>query len=387
MTTPTLPDLASTDLPLTSVLADTSIAHSRSLQLLNNSVAAGAVANVTHTEMKQHFGRALESLWEKYVSAPYFYGQDDRGNMPSKLYDFYYGDVTALHRVETTLRKLNACDVEHPAVDAMRQVLTEFVPISQRLAVLKECIVKRPAKSQDEREAERRFVPTPAMPSAILEVWKALTEVTERNRRQVVEYITSEYAKCLDFFMSASPTLRVKLLRNYENRIAVEAGTAARSSPQDEYALKPDFKAALVVLAEKDAAELREAFIAKVVSKIAPIVEAKGNLAGVTEVRDTIQVGRLSGALAIAFTDGSRFLVDNNMVYSSSVRNKEFVRFPLTFHDVILADGSRMKQPSEERMHSIFCAAAQLAQEAQRQDAQPQDVEGEEEESGPAPGG
>jgi hypothetical protein len=382
MTTPTLPALATTDLPLTSAMVGTSIAFPRFLRLLNDSIEAGAVANVTHTELKQHFGRALESLWEKHVSAPYFYGQRDRGDTPDKLYDFYYGDVTALHRVEATLRKLDACGVEHPAVDAMRRVLTEFVPVSQRLAVLKECIVKRPVKSQEEREAERRFVPTPAMPSAILEVWKALTQVTERNRRQVVEYITSEYAKRLDFFMSASPTLRVKLLRNYENRIAVEAGTAARSSPQDEYALKPDFKAALVVLAEKDAAELREAFIAKVVSKIAPIVEAKGNLASVTEVRDTIQVGRLSGALAIAFTDGSRFLVDNNMVYSSSVRNKEFVRFPLTFHDVILADGSRMKQPSEERMHSIFCAAAQLAQEAQSQD-----VEGEEEENGPAPRG
>lgn len=382
MTTPNLLALATTDLPLTSAIAGTSIAHPRFLQLLNDSVAAGSVANVTHTELKQHFSRAIETLWEKHVSAPHFYGQGDQGTTPRELLDFYYGDSTALHRIEATLRKVNACSVQHPAVDAMRQVLTEFAPVAQRLSFLKDRIVKRPVKSQEEREAEQRFVPTPATPAATRHVWEVLMQVTERNRRQVVEYITSEYAKRLDFFMSASPTLRVNLLRNYENRIAVEAGTEARSSPQDEYALKPDFKAALVVLAEKDAAELREAFIAKVVSKIASIVEAKGNLASVTEVRDTIQVGRLTGALAIAFTDGSRFLVDNNMVYSSSVRNKEFVRFPLTFHDVILADGSRMKQPSEERMHSIFCAAAQLAQEAQ-----PQDAEGDEEENGPAPRG
>lgn len=259
MTTPTLPALATTDLPLTSAMSGDSIAHPRFLKLLNDSIAAGAVPNVTHTELKQHFRRAIETLWERHVAAPYFYGQGDQGATPREL---------------------------------------------------------------------------------------------------------------LDFFMSASPTLREKLVRDPENRAAVQAGTAPRSAQHEEYVLKPDFKAALVALAEKDAAELREAFISKVVRKLAPIVEAKGNLASVTEVSNTIQVGRMSGMLAIAFTDGSRFVVDNNLVYSSSVRNREFMRFPLTFHDVILADGIRMKKPSEERMHSIFCAGGELAQDGRQHDHQ-----------------
>jgi hypothetical protein len=69
------------------------------------------------------------------------------------------------------------------------------------------------------------------------------------------------------------------------------------------------------------------------------------------------------------------------------VRNKAFVRFPLTFHDVMLADGSPMKQPSEERMHSIFCAAGELAHDAQAQDTQAHEAECEEEENGPVRGG
>lgn len=368
MTTPSLPVVSTASLPLTSAMAATSIAFPRFLQLLNESVAAGAVANVTHTELKQHFSRLLEALWEKHVSAPYFYGQRDQGETPGELYDFYYGDTTALHRIEATLRKVDLCGIEHPAVDAMRQVLTEFVPIVQRLAVLKECIVKRPTKSQEEREAEHRFVPTPATPAATRHVWDVLTKVTERNERQLVEYITREYAKRLDFFMAASPTLRQKLIGNYENRAAVDAGTVPRHTPVEDYTLKPDFRTHLVALAQRDAIEMRDNFIAKVVSKIAPIVESKGNLAAVHEVRDTIQVGRLSGMLAIEFTDGARFLVDNNVVYSSSVRNRQFVRFPLTFHDVTLADGSRMKQPSEERMHSVFCVASAPAQDDQIDD-------------------
>lgn len=382
MTTPTMLTLATTDLPLTSAMAGTSIAHLRFLQLLNDSVAAGAVANATLTELKQHFNRAIDALWKKHVSTPYFYGQGDHGTTPRELLDFYYGDSTALHRIEGTLRKLNAIGVQHPAVDAMRQVLTEFVPVAQRLSFLKDRIVKRPVKSQEEREAAQRFVPTPATPAATRHLWEVLTRVTERNERQMVEYIAADYAKRLEFFMSASPALREKLVRHFENRIAVQAGVMPRRSPQEEYTLKPDFKTALAALAQKDAAELRDAFIFKVVSKIAPIVEAKGNLASVDEVSNTISVGRLSGMLAITFADGARFLVDNNVVYSSSVRNRLFVRFPLTFHNVILADGSRMKQPSEERMHSIFCAAAELAQVHQVDEAECDD-----DEHGPSPGG
>ena len=49
---------------------------------------------------------------------------------------------------------MNSCGIQHRAVDTMREVLTEFVPVAQRLAALRECIVKRPVKSQAEREAE-----------------------------------------------------------------------------------------------------------------------------------------------------------------------------------------------------------------------------------------
>jgi len=363
MTTPAYPALTAAALPLTSALAATSVAYPRFLQLLNDSVAKGAVANVDHGELKQHFGRLLETLWEKHVSAPYFYGQGDTGTTPRELDDFYYGDSTALHRVEATLRKLNACKVEHAAVDAMRGVLTEFVPVAQRITHLKECIVKRVVKSAEEREAEQRFVPTRATPAATRHVWEVLTQVTERNHQQLVEYLTREHAKRVDLFMSFGSVARQRLLRHYENRAAVDAATVPRTSPHEEYVLRSDFKDALNALAQKDAIELRDSFIYKVVSKLAPIVEARGNLAGMREIGNTIQVGCLSGMLAIEFSDGARFVVDNKVVYANSPRGKLFARFPLTFHDVTLADGSRMKQPSEERMHSIFCAAGEPGQD------------------------
>lgn len=357
MTTLSLLALAPTDLPLAAAAEGPSIAFPRFLQLLNDRMAAGAIANVTHTELKQHFGRVLENLWRQRVAAPFFHGQGYQGATPPELFDFYYGDSTALHRIKSTLRKLNSCGIQHPAVDAMREVLTEFVPVAQRLAALKECIVKRPVKSQEEREAEQRFVPTRATPAATRHVWEVLTKVTERNEGQLVEHLARAHEQRLEIFMKFGPGARQKLLRHYENRAAVDAATVPRTAADKEYVLRPDFKEALVALAQKEAIELRDSFIFKVVSKLAPIVEAKGNLAGVREVGNTIQVGCLSGMLAIEFADGAQFKVDNTVVYASSTRGKLYARFPLTFHDVVLPDGSRMKQPSEERMHTVFCVA------------------------------
>lgn len=377
MTTSPLPALAAAELPLAAA-ASSPVAFPRFLQLLNDSVAAASVANVTHTELKQHFGRALESSWEKHVSAPFFYGQ--RETIPAELLDLYYGDSTALHRVEATLRKVNACRSEHPAVEVMRRVLSEFVPVAQRVTALKECIVKRQVKSAEERAAAQRFVPTPATPAATRHLWTVLVRVTERNENQLVEHFTKEYAKRLDFFMSGSPALRMKLLKDPENRAAVDAGAVPISVQRGDYQLKSDFKEGLVALAKKDASAMRDEFIFKVIEKIAPIVENKGNLVGVREVSNTIQVGRLSGMLEVEFADGASFVVDNNVVNSHSVRGRHFARFPLTFHNVVLPGGGRMKQPSEERMHSVFCAAPAPVP----CDEPDEDEEGE---SGPAPRG
>lgn len=62
----------------------------------------------------------------------------------------------------------------------------------------------------------------------------------------------------------------------------------------------------------------------------------------------------LRGTLRFFFTDGSSFVVQNSVVWSHSIYGKAFNRFPLTFHDVIMPDGSKMPRPSEERMNTVF---------------------------------
>ena len=66
--------------------------------------------------------------------------------------------------------------------------------------------------------------------------------------------------------------------------------------------------------------------------------------------------GTVEGTIAFEFNDGSSFTVRNKVVMSYSKYNTPFYRYPTTFHNVKMPDGSTMSQPSEERMLDIFTA-------------------------------
>ncbi len=88
--------------------------------------------------------------------------------------------------------------------------------------------------------------------------------------------------------------------------------------------------------------------------KIAAIVDTKGNLQESTVISCSVTERGMLGTLRFAFSDGSAFQAQKSVVLSHSIHGKPFLRFPLTFHDVQMPDGKPMKQPSEERMNTVF---------------------------------
>ena len=108
---------------------------------------------------------------------------------------------------------------------------------------------------------------------------------------------------------------------------------------------------------ERDALEKR--FLHKAVLKLSHIVELKGNLDQIHPLPTRpIQIHQGTGTIECGFKftfgDGSEFTVVNKVVVKSSYTGKAFEQFPTTFHDVKLADGKPMKQPSEEKMVKEF---------------------------------
>ena len=100
--------------------------------------------------------------------------------------------------------------------------------------------------------------------------------------------------------------------------------------------------------------EYRTNFVHKNFRKIASIIEAKGGYSDAKVLDHTVDLTGLSGTFMFKFADGSSFTTVNKVVYSVSILGTPFNRFPLTFHEVVMPDGTKMGQPSQERMNTVF---------------------------------
>lgn len=319
---------------------------------LNSALAAGRVPNVAHKEMKDVFRRVMEHTWAERVGRPYLYG---RGNDEPGLFDLYVdiqGD--ALHLIGAALRRIDASTLQHPGVAAMRAVLVEFAPIADRMAALKPLIFKRELKSAEERELEARFIPTRSTPDNTRAVWDALVNITGGHVGHLAKAIATDAVQLVESFARATLREQREMLSNPEVRAPVQEAMAEQVGAGQRWELLQDWNERIGRYGIRTAERIRDDFITKVVRKLAPIAEAKRGLPRISEIEDSLKIYRLTGRLLVKFDDGSSFVTESSIVYSHSVHGKAFCRFPLTFHDVRLSNGERMKSPCEERMHGEF---------------------------------
>lgn len=118
--------------------------------------------------------------------------------------------------------------------------------------------------------------------------------------------------------------------------------------------LRPDYKDILQKEAQKMTDEIIDGFIYKNTKKIAYILTKKNNLKTVNISNIRFNAGIVEGDIKFVFKDSSEFRVHNQVVIASSKYGKWFYRYPITFHNVKLSDGSKMEMPSELKMEKNF---------------------------------
>ena len=101
--------------------------------------------------------------------------------------------------------------------------------------------------------------------------------------------------------------------------------------------------------------ETIDGFIHKNVSKIAKIFERKSKISNHKVIYSKVSnAGLVDSRMVIEFEDKSKFTVYSSTEVSFSSKGKPFYRYPTRFTDVILSDGRKMSQPSEEKMAKEF---------------------------------
>lgn len=120
-----------------------------------------------------------------------------------------------------------------------------------------------------------------------------------------------------------------------------------------KWKLRSNLEDVITKKAQRQVEDILSQFVAKNTSKLALIVQKK-SISDHRVLSNSLRNGILENDMMFKFEDGSSFKIYSRVEYSQSKYGTPFLKFPTRFGDVVLADGSRMKGPSEEKMIKEF---------------------------------
>lgn len=112
------------------------------IDLIRDGLAAGGIRNVDYQEAKSRLGRALDEAWDRQVSAPFFHaGRWEAQPGPVQALN-HACSPSSLHDLLAVAKRLDASDATGPAVEAMRALTAEVLPLAEASRDLKGLVVK-----------------------------------------------------------------------------------------------------------------------------------------------------------------------------------------------------------------------------------------------------
>ena len=325
--------------------------YTAALATLTAATEAGEISNVSYGDVKDALNWTFDEAW-------------------GVIHNYESGDLCCLnptcHTLASVQKRLAKAPSDTPHLVALQAFIVEIAPVAAALNGLKDKIVKRQPKAPEDVTA--KYLAPRASDSAAKLVQDALLQVVADTYDRLLANITAGYEGYVTTYLklraealAKNPKLTgyrlspYKLFCPYVQQAKHIASLATDSASE----LYPDWQARVAKEAKKDADFLRDQFVIKNLRKLDSIVEAKGNLTAVTVSSYRLDLCSLEGTLLVTFADGSLFTARNSVVWGTSNLGNSFQRFPLTFHDVKLADGSKMGKPCEERMNTVFVGKAE----------------------------
>lgn len=352
----------------------------KSLEAWAKGMDEGTIENARLVESKDSISRAIDAAW-RAVPRDLDYLRT--------LSDAHYNALDTipapnLSNLAGRLKRVKAT-AAHPIRTQLIELLEELMPLATQYEFLRANAVKRRPKTPEEKAAE--FQPPPSSSAAVAAARQALETAIDRTFQDLVDRRRASNQRRLDSYFAArdktladpefkgrtySPYNHLSIRKAGYNRLMDQDGLSflhhvlvpvtkkINDRYVDIYEQDDETQAKSNALADKEARHIREQFLYKSLSKITPILEAKGD-----ETFDKIEeIGELNlegreGEFLVSFKDGSSFRLRNAVVFVVNQFDTHFCRFPTTFHDVKLPGGKPMPGPSEERMHTLFAPRAE----------------------------
>jgi hypothetical protein len=349
---------------------------SEALRELEAGRDAGKLPNAVYSRAKQTISRCTEYAWSELTRKPYSWNRDYIKAASEKERDMLL-DIAAYPQVNNIAKLDRQADDlgDTQAGQAMREVMEEVRPIFGLIGTCKDLAVKRGQTPAEPSVVERYQSPT-ASGTAMAAILLGLTDITSAARDGIANRLSERHAKTVKTFL-ASQQAHQELIKS-DKPVRFDIFTYARHLGQgkadaqlmdqlkvalDEnrgpkgvriYDWKANGKQIIAQRSAKEAENICQRYIEKNMSKLAPIIEERGDYAGMKILGRSVNPGAMTGHLCISFKDGARFDVRSQAVMSFSIYGTPFMRFPLTFHNVQLGDGSLISRPSEKKMNEEF---------------------------------
>lgn len=335
----------------------------QALVAINDGLAKGSIPNPVYAnDVKPVVANAIEAGWRKVQEVYLVRGRGNPDAYPDAVRDLCYYSHPQAHTIPGLLGKIEKLP-KSDVVDAAIAYLREIAPLGRAVVTLKDMAVKRQPKPDAEVERKAKYDAPRVAGTAVGIVKDILTKITDDAYGELVKALIKRHNRIIDIYIDLSEkTKDLRFNQKYNDpdykalrAIEKEDGSDFLYDALDSRTLqrKPGADEVIEKAATRQADQTREHFIYKNLDKIASILDAKGNFKD-AKLLDRKVLSGLEGTIRMEFTDGSRFTVKNAVVYVVNSHGTRFNRFPLTFHDVVMPDGSKMKAPSEERMNTVF---------------------------------
>lgn len=341
-----------------------------SLEKLETAVNQKHIWNVDFDEIKNDLKRAMHDSLTKHLKI----SRSDSDNSPHLL--VYYADISEyaqLNQAASQVKKIDSVllahekDFQKSDIEALKNVrlINELCSdLNVILTKLKPYIEKgrKPSdKAVDPNKFVQKLGSANSQKLVIDSLQKGIKKPLDEYENSVKTWLKTIYDKIksdLSEFICDDP---IELLifskcfngkRDYKHPVKSEQrftditiNKSMENFPVEEAKLQRE-------LIEKQ-------YLAKNVKKLSHIIDLKGLQVDITDLpykEPTVKsgAGTIESGFKFKFSDNSSFEVVNKIIVKTSTRGKEFNQFPTTFHNVVLADGSKMKQPSEEKMVKEF---------------------------------
>ena len=241
--------------------------------------------------------------------------------------------------------------------------LNEIVVLHEALEALKDKIVKRAVRSEEERADD--YVPPMPTTAVALKITAILKEMTDGLTAEYATILHNDYVTSVENFKPMTREEKMADRRRSgpsftESILMPLVGETWDSYNGNYTTLKLNWKAILLQRAEADADFAQRMFLYKNVEKLAVIMENKGEFTYKIQ-HGTVNCQGFQGEIVFTFADGSHFMVRNKVIINTSVHDRSFYQYPTTFHNVTLSDNrpagmAKMMpgQPSHEDMIEVF---------------------------------